>query len=62
MDFQEKAYAPNPSETANPLSKLFFWWLIPLFRKGTKNGLVLDDVYNALSEDVAEDLGNELAM
>jgi len=60
MDFQEKAYVPNPRETTNPVSKLFFWWIVPLFRKGVKKDLALDDVYNVLREDGADKLGTEL--
>ncbi len=60
MDFREKTGLPNPMATTNPLSKLFFWWLIPLFRKGYKRDLTLDDMYDPLNSDQSHTLGNSL--
>ena len=62
MDFREKTNVPNPRDKTNPISKLLFWWIIPLFRKGYKRDLGLNDVYNVLREDVSDKLGNRLSM
>lgn len=62
MDFKEKELRKNPRENANPLSTLFFWWINPLFRKGAKNDLAMDDLYSALKEDESERLGDQLEM
>ena len=52
--------AENPSDTANPFSKLFFIWILPLLKKGSKRDLTLDDMYAVRNQDVAEVLANEL--
>ena len=52
--------AGNPFDTANPFSKLFFIWILPLLKKGSKQDLSLDDMYSVRNQDVAEDLANEL--
>lgn len=51
---------PNPRENANIFSKLFLTWTVPLFIKGYKRDLNMDDVYQPLNEDLSEDLGNRL--
>ncbi|XP_077957966.1 ATP-binding cassette sub-family C member 4-like isoform X1 [Gasterosteus aculeatus] len=50
----------NPSATAGLLSKVFFWWLNPLFRTGYKLKLEEDDLYEVLPEDRSETLGQDL--
>uniref|UniRef100_A0A3P8RAP9 Cystic fibrosis transmembrane conductance regulator n=1 Tax=Astatotilapia calliptera TaxID=8154 RepID=A0A3P8RAP9_ASTCA len=50
----------NPAATANFLSKIFFWWLNPLFRAGYKRRLEEDDMYQVLAEDRSEKLGQDL--
>uniref|UniRef100_G3PLJ6 Multidrug resistance-associated protein 4 n=1 Tax=Gasterosteus aculeatus aculeatus TaxID=481459 RepID=G3PLJ6_GASAC len=50
----------NPSATAGLLSKVFFWWLNPLFRTGYKRKLEEDDLYEVLPEDRSETLGQDL--
>ncbi|KAM6893784.1 ATP-binding cassette sub-family C member 4 [Xenentodon cancila] len=50
----------NPVATANILSKIFFWWLNPLFKTGYKRRLEEDDMYRVLPEDGSERLGQEL--
>ncbi|KAM4711152.1 ATP-binding cassette sub-family C member 4-like isoform 2-T2 [Anableps anableps] len=50
----------NPAATANILSKIFFWWLNPLFRIGYKRRLEEEDMYEVLQEDRSEVLGQEL--
>ncbi len=60
MDFRGKQDVPNPRENANPLSKLFFLWILPLFCEGAKKDLGIDDMYNAPREDSAAVLGTKL--
>ncbi|XP_063977599.1 ATP-binding cassette sub-family C member 4-like [Diachasmimorpha longicaudata] len=50
----------NPVETANCISKLFFWWTIDLFRRGAKYGLQPEDIYDPPSSDESERLANRL--
>ncbi|KAM9388323.1 ATP-binding cassette sub-family C member 4 [Phaethornis superciliosus] len=51
---------PNPLQDANLCSRLFFWWLNPLFITGHKRKLEEDDMYKVLPEDSSEKLGEEL--
>ncbi|XP_044730121.1 probable multidrug resistance-associated protein lethal(2)03659 [Chrysoperla carnea] len=60
MDFSKKYDNPNPVEKANILSKIFFLWQIPLFRKGLKKDLDVEDIYNAKKADLSEPLGDTL--
>ncbi|XP_071950845.1 ATP-binding cassette subfamily C member 4-like [Antedon mediterranea] len=41
----------HPYNKANWISKLFFWWLGPLFKKGYKKPLELNDMYPLLDEN-----------
>ncbi|XP_028427666.1 ATP-binding cassette sub-family C member 4 [Perca flavescens] len=50
----------NPAATASILSKIFFWWLNPLFRIGRKRKLEEDDMYEVLTEDRSDKLGQDL--
>lgn len=60
MDFKEKPRITNPREKANPLSSLFFWWINPLFRKGARHDLAINDLYDVLHEDESKILGDRL--
>ncbi|XP_053563814.1 ATP-binding cassette sub-family C member 4 [Bombina bombina] len=60
MEPVHKEGKPNPLETANFCSKLFFCWLNSLFVLGHKRKLEEDDMYNVLPEDSSERLGEEL--
>ncbi|XP_076295432.1 ATP-binding cassette sub-family C member 4 isoform X2 [Lasioglossum baleicum] len=60
MDASKKYENPNPKLSANPLSKLIFWWLKPLFLYGKSHDLELKDIYNVLPEDVSQRLGDKL--
>uniref|UniRef100_A0A7N8Y2U6 Multidrug resistance-associated protein 4 n=1 Tax=Mastacembelus armatus TaxID=205130 RepID=A0A7N8Y2U6_9TELE len=60
MEKVSKDAKTNPAATANILSKLFFWWLNPLFRTGYKRRLEEDDMYEVLEEDRSERLGQDL--
>ncbi|XDB55923.1 hypothetical protein AB1E18_009385 [Capra hircus] len=51
---------PNPLQKANLCSRLFFWWLNPLFKIGHKRKLEEDDMYPVLPEDRSQHLGQEL--
>eukprot|EP00073_Rattus_norvegicus_P040584 XP_008769161.1 PREDICTED: multidrug resistance-associated protein 4 isoform X1 [Rattus norvegicus] len=51
---------PNPLQDANLCSRLFFWWLNPLFKAGHKRRLEEDDMFSVLPEDRSKHLGEEL--
>ncbi|XP_066090519.1 ATP-binding cassette sub-family C member 4 [Saccopteryx bilineata] len=51
---------PNPLQGANLCSRVFFWWLNPLFKIGQKRRLEEDDMYSVLPEDRSKHLGEEL--
>ncbi|KAM7110970.1 ATP-binding cassette sub-family C member 4 isoform 7-T12 [Molossus nigricans] len=51
---------PNPLQDANLCSRLFFWWLNPLFKTGHKRRLEEDDMYSVLPEDRSKHLGEQL--
>ncbi|KAE8625965.1 hypothetical protein XENTR_v10006453 [Xenopus tropicalis] len=55
-----KGSKANPSQHANFCSKIFFWWLNPLFILGHKRKLEEDDMYEVLPEDASRKLGEEL--
>lgn len=52
--------APNPRETANFISKLFFWYVIPVFSKTQKENSSVDTLYKPLKEHKSELLGKKL--
>ncbi|XP_022602217.1 LOW QUALITY PROTEIN: multidrug resistance-associated protein 4-like [Seriola dumerili] len=60
MERVSKDAKTNPAATAGLLSKIFFWWLNPLFRTGYKRRLEEDDMYEVLVEDRSERLGQDL--
>jgi len=60
MDIGGKKDVPNPRENASIISKLFFLWIFPLFCKGAKQDLNIDDMYNAPKEDSSSQLGIRL--
>ncbi|XP_054098442.1 ATP-binding cassette sub-family C member 4 isoform X4 [Callithrix jacchus] len=51
---------PNPLQDANLCSRVFFWWLNPLFKIGHKRRLEEDDMYSVLPEVRSQHLGEEL--
>nr|AAI50823.1 ATP-binding cassette, sub-family C (CFTR/MRP), member 4 [Mus musculus] len=51
---------PNPLQDANLCSRVFFWWLNPLFKTGHKRRLEEDDMFSVLPEDRSKHLGEEL--
>ncbi|XP_057563502.1 ATP-binding cassette sub-family C member 4-like [Hippopotamus amphibius kiboko] len=50
----------SPMQDANLCSRLFLWWLNPLFTTGYKRKLKQDDMYSVLPEDGSRHLGEEL--
>lgn len=60
MDETLNHYNPNPILRVNPISKLFFWWLNPLFKTGYKRRLEVDDMYNVCEQDSSDNLGDRL--
>uniref|UniRef100_A0A5F8HI53 Multidrug resistance-associated protein 4 n=1 Tax=Monodelphis domestica TaxID=13616 RepID=A0A5F8HI53_MONDO len=50
----------NPLQNANLCSRIFFWWLNPLFRIGHQRRLEEDDMYSVLPEDRSKVLGEQL--
>ncbi|KAI4581567.1 hypothetical protein MJG53_010010 [Ovis ammon polii x Ovis aries] len=50
----------SPLQKANFFSRLFVWWLNPLFKIGHKRKLEPDDMYSVLPEDRSQHLGEEL--
>ncbi|KAM9674938.1 ATP-binding cassette sub-family C member 4-like isoform 6-T8 [Dama dama] len=50
----------NPLQKANFCSRLFVWWLNPLFKIGHKRKLEPDDMYSVLPEYHSQRLGEEL--
>lgn len=60
MDTGKRKYLPNPQENANCLSRIFYAWTIPLFRKGCSKVLELEDVFQPLQVDKSENLGQRL--
>ncbi|KAM4537961.1 ATP-binding cassette subfamily C member 4-like [Fundulus diaphanus] len=60
MEKVRKDAKKNPAATANIMSKIFFWWLNPLFCIGYKRRLEEEDMYEVLHEDRSEVLGQEL--
>ncbi|KAJ8030792.1 hypothetical protein HOLleu_27302 [Holothuria leucospilota] len=51
---------PNPMETADCFSRLFFCWLLPLFNYGYKNTLEITDLYQTLLNDSSRHLADKL--
>ncbi|GFN81872.1 multidrug resistance-associated protein 4 [Plakobranchus ocellatus] len=60
MDETVRHHNPNPTLTANILSRTFYTWLNPLFKKGSKGWLQEEDMYNACPTDKSKMLGDKL--
>lgn len=60
MESTRRKLPPNPRENANFLSVLFFVWTLPLFKKGYAKVLELEDIFQPLTSDRSESLGNRL--
>lgn len=60
MESSQHKLPPNPCDKANCLSKLFFVWTWPFFKKGYESDLKMDDMYRPQIADRSETLGNRL--
>ncbi|KAJ8713564.1 hypothetical protein PYW07_013934 [Mythimna separata] len=60
MESRVKLTEKNPNDKANPISKLFLTWSFALFRKGYKQGLTMNDLWQARSADASGRLGDRL--
>lgn len=60
MESPQPKLIPNPCEHASILSKITFFWTIPLFKKGYSKILDIGDLYDTLNEDRAKVLGERL--
>ncbi|KAI4831629.1 hypothetical protein KUCAC02_001165 [Chaenocephalus aceratus] len=60
MEKDSKETKTNPAASAGLVSKIFFWWLNPLFRIGYKRKLEEEDMYDVLTEDRSKNLGQDL--
>lgn len=62
MDFVKSSLAPNPRDTANIFSILFFYWTIPIFKRGYRKVLEIEDVFRPLHVDNSKSLGERLQL
>jgi len=46
----------HPKENANIVSKLFFWWCLPLLQTGNKQRLNLDDIWKLEKDNTCEEV------
>ncbi|XP_056639846.1 ATP-binding cassette sub-family C member 4-like isoform X1 [Diorhabda sublineata] len=60
MDSTKKHDNPSPEVSANFLSKIFFCWIIPLFKYGNKHNLRPEDIYNPLPSDKCDSMVSQL--
>ncbi|KAI2474047.1 ATP-binding cassette sub-family C member 4 [Diabrotica virgifera virgifera] len=60
MEMTKEKYNPNPRETANIISALFFGYTYDVFKKGLSKTLEVDDLYNPLKSDRSKVLGDNL--
>ena len=62
MDFTPKKTNPNPVKNSNPISRGLFLWTIPLFLKGRKQDLTVDDLYDVRASDTSKKVGDQLEL
>lgn len=60
MESFQRKLPPNPHESANWFSKIFFTWTVPFFKKGYHKVLQLDDIFQPKACDQSESLGDRL--
>ncbi|XP_050391108.1 ATP-binding cassette sub-family C member 4 [Patella vulgata] len=60
MDESRRHVNPNPVLNANIFSRIFFWWLNPIFKIGYERPLEVQDMYNVNKEDSSDTLGDQL--
>ncbi|XP_055676629.1 probable multidrug resistance-associated protein lethal(2)03659 [Lutzomyia longipalpis] len=56
----DKTLPNNPRESANFLSRITFFWMIDLFKRGYRKSLELQDLYKPLTTDRSAILGDRL--
>ncbi|KAK9870721.1 hypothetical protein WA026_008291 [Henosepilachna vigintioctopunctata] len=60
MDNTKKYDNPNPQSKANPISHIFFWWLMPLMKYARNNNLEMKDIYNTQKPEMSEYVADKL--
>ncbi|XP_057334745.1 ATP-binding cassette sub-family C member 4-like isoform X1 [Microplitis mediator] len=50
----------NPLEKASSISRLFFWWTVKLFKKGSRHGITINDLFPPLASDKSKSLTDYL--
>lgn len=60
MDFHSKKDVENKRESAGFISKVFFLWIVPLFWKGRKKEIDIDDLDNVPEANKSEGLSKQL--
>ncbi|XP_056634781.1 putative uncharacterized protein DDB_G0282133 [Diorhabda sublineata] len=60
MDLGFDLTLENPKEKAGVFAKLFFGWVVPLIKKGVKQGLQIEDLYKSLKKDKSQNLTDAL--
>ncbi len=60
MDFHHKKDVVNKRESAGFLSRLLFFWIVPLFWKGRKKDIDIDDLDNVPDVNKSELLSEQL--
>lgn len=60
MEANRRQLPPNPREKTNFLSVLIFAWTLPLFKKGYGKILELEDIFQPLTADKSDSLGDRL--
>ncbi|XP_069987945.1 ATP-binding cassette sub-family C member 4 isoform X1 [Penaeus vannamei] len=60
MDQTRKSRPPNPRDTAGTVSKMVFWWLLPLMKTGHSRPLDTGDLYCVQPQDASQGLGDRL--
>ncbi|XP_057653050.1 ATP-binding cassette sub-family C member 4-like [Diorhabda carinulata] len=60
MDIAKENYNPNPRDSANVFSVMFFTYTVDMFKKGYRKVLDVDDLYNPIRSDRSALLGDRL--
>lgn len=60
METSQQKFLPNPRDSNNILSTLFFTWTIPIFKQGYGKILQMADMYRPLKCDLSNSLGDRL--
>lgn len=60
MEGVKQKLQSNPRDTANIFSIIFFYWTIPLFKKGYAKILEIEDLFCPLQADKSKSLGERL--